>query len=430
MSCSLAITRENGEFILSSSRVVFIKDSPNGCLVQTVLSTAPFSCEESFATVNGQINFVVFEVDGEQYAVNPIFATAGPSKGGKAAIRTTMQSWVTDEDFSLIRLRFLDCVGGGTGSLVEDLLFSNNALTLQTDLANFSVDIGPDDLTTVVPLTIGGTLYPAGTSVTVIDQAFANAMSVVSFVDNGDDTFTFTGPDGSPITIGPFTSPSILTELPQGDVTVDATGNSLSFVDLNELLFGSNLITFEVDGQTATFDGTNGFQFAADYSSSWSDRSIVDKEYVDRIALKRTFELIVDGTVRVKARYIGITPTVTISGLNKERVQVFYPVDCIIERLDIHGTDEDTLAGVKFIEIIGPGLAFNDSTQTISPPVVQKVLGSSSIPGAPSPANPYFVDIDNNPIVNIIGVGTGGINRIEIRVSGLNQEIHLLNLLL
>jgi len=93
-----------------------------------------------------------------------------------------------------------------------------------------------------------------------------------------------------------------------------------------------------------------------------------------------------------------------------------------INYLVINGEDATNDAeGNLTINISSPDLSGNTSKETLVVPIVQKIDKSAMAFGDPSPSNPYSIDLDNNPAIKVVGVGTPSAPSISIKLYGLTN---------
>ena len=90
-----------------------------------------------------------------------------------------------------------------------------------------------------------------------------------------------------------------------------------------------------------------------------------------------------------------------------------------LENVHLIGTDADYNSQERlYIEIIGG--EGNYSYETIRFPVITKGDFSAKLFGDPTDANPYNLDVDNNPQGKIVEVGSIGNPKIKLRYDGMN----------
>lgn len=134
-----------------------------------------------------------------------------------------------------------------------------------------------------------------------------------------------------------------------------------------------------------------------------------------------------DGTV-VSARYFGSDPTVVVSGSNDETVTITFPSTCIPISVQVVGPNTSVDgSGNRTVVFNGSGLPGNTSVNDLYSPVVEKASLAISL-GDPSTSNPYTIDKDNSPAVQIVGVGTTSSPSISLRFVSISafSSKHLL----
>lgn len=141
-------------------------------------------------------------------------------------------------------------------------------------------------------------------------------------------------------------------------------------------------------------------------------------------------ELIDDGDIVVGDSFENVVNTggVTISTadpnptINIQNGQVNISSTKKINYIIVNGDDTTNATdGTLTITISSKELAGNTSKETLVVPIIQKTDKSPMAFGDPSPSNPYSVDIDNNPAVKIVGVGTVVQPSISIKLYGLTN---------
>lgn len=141
-------------------------------------------------------------------------------------------------------------------------------------------------------------------------------------------------------------------------------------------------------------------------------------------------ELIDDGDIVVGDSFENVVNTggVTISTadpnptINIQNGQVNISSTKKINYIIVNGDDTTNATdGTLTITISSKELAGNTSKETLVVPVIQKTDKSPMAFGDPSPSNPYSVDIDNNPAIKIVGVGTVVQPSISIKLYGLTN---------
>jgi len=139
------------------------------------------------------------------------------------------------------------------------------------------------------------------------------------------------------------------------------------------------------------------------------------------------YELILEdtsvGDTRVYAKYITEEPQVSLSGANKEQVTITFgqrPISVIVQ-----GTSDNITDNNRTITFRGniPG---NTSSSNIITPIITKVASTLDGFGDPSISNPYSVDQDNNPSIDIVGVGNPTNPFITLRFGNLTFPNHIL----
>lgn len=93
-----------------------------------------------------------------------------------------------------------------------------------------------------------------------------------------------------------------------------------------------------------------------------------------------------------------------------------------INYIIVRGSDASNDAnGNITISIADKEMQGNISKETIAVPLIQKTDTSAIAFGDPSPTNPYSVDLDNNPSVKIVGIGTTNNPLIAFKLFGLTN---------
>ena len=100
-------------------------------------------------------------------------------------------------------------------------------------------------------------------------------------------------------------------------------------------------------------------------------------------------------------------------------IETVRPINYIV----INGGDIDNDAqGHLTVTIKSKTLMGNTSVNNIAVPIVQKTDTSPKQFGNPSPANPYNIDLDNNPSVKVVGIGTANDPMIALKLYGLSNS--------
>lgn len=93
-----------------------------------------------------------------------------------------------------------------------------------------------------------------------------------------------------------------------------------------------------------------------------------------------------------------------------------------INYIIVQGDDStNDSSGNLTIVISSKSLSGNTAKENLVVPIVQKTDTSAMAFGDPSPSNPYSLDLDNNPSVKVIGVGTTSNPSISLRIYGLTN---------
>lgn len=141
-------------------------------------------------------------------------------------------------------------------------------------------------------------------------------------------------------------------------------------------------------------------------------------------------ELIDDGDIIVGDSYENV---VTISGVTVstkdtspsvtvQNGTVSIVTQKKINYIIVNGEDATNATdGTLTIFISSPELSGNRSKETLVVPIIQKTDKSPMAFGDPSPSNPYSLDIDNNPAIKVVGVGTSIQPSISIKLYGLTN---------
>lgn len=129
------------------------------------------------------------------------------------------------------------------------------------------------------------------------------------------------------------------------------------------------------------------------------------------------------GDTRIYAKYLNQEPVVTLSGTNKESISIQFierPISIIVQ-----GTSDNVSNGNRTITFRGniPG---NTSSSHIVTPTITKIASTLNGFGNPSPTNPYSVDQDNNPSIDVIGVGNTVNPSLTLRFGNLSFPNHIL----
>lgn len=143
---------------------------------------------------------------------------------------------------------------------------------------------------------------------------------------------------------------------------------------------------------------------------------------------EQDYELILSdssvGDTRVYAKYIGEKPTISLSGSNREVVTITCnkrPISFIVQ-----GTSANTTDSARTIVFRGASIPGNTSSSNIVTPIITKVSSTLAEFGDPSPNNPYSIDVDNNPSVDIIGVGNSTNPSVTLKFGNLSFPNHIL----
>lgn len=133
-----------------------------------------------------------------------------------------------------------------------------------------------------------------------------------------------------------------------------------------------------------------------------------------------TYERILSsGTTFVDALYTGESPEAAISGTSNEVVTITCADGCTPLSFQVTGASAETASTNRTITFSGAGVPGNTSTDTLYIPGIQKV-NANVVFGAPTTSNPYTVDNDNSPAIQIVGVGDSTTPSISIRFVGLS----------
>jgi hypothetical protein len=134
--------------------------------------------------------------------------------------------------------------------------------------------------------------------------------------------------------------------------------------------------------------------------------------------------LLTEGTTKVYVKYFDKKPTINLSGASDEQVTI----TCLQRPLSfiVHGTDSNVVDGYRTITFRGAGIPGNTSSSHIVTPVITKISSTLADFGNPSISNPYSVDQDNNPSVDIVGIGNSTNPSISLRFGNLNFSNHIL----
>lgn len=132
------------------------------------------------------------------------------------------------------------------------------------------------------------------------------------------------------------------------------------------------------------------------------------------------FKRILTGaTTFVDAFFSGTEPTAAISGGSNEVVVITCPTGCTPVSFQVTGDSAETASTNRTVTFTGAGIPGNTSTSTLYIPGIQKV-NASVVLGAPATSNPYTVDNDNSPAIQVVGVGSSGSPSISIRFVGIS----------
>jgi hypothetical protein len=217
-----------------------------------------------------------------------------------------------------------------------------------------------------------------------------------------------------------------------GARTVDANGENLSISNVNTFTAsgpdGSIVIDhtntrlrFAYASRTVDLTSTAGLQYDSEFHSNYTNRSLVDKEYVDSLTTLTYATILTDGTTTVSVVYAGTVPTAAVAGGNNETVTVTLPAGCILYKAIVRGNDDEVDGNNdRTIVFDGAGLNGNTGVDDLNIPTVQKTAVLNTF-GAPSTGNAYPIDLDNNPAVQVVGVGSPGTPSLTMRFVGLNS---------
>lgn len=132
-------------------------------------------------------------------------------------------------------------------------------------------------------------------------------------------------------------------------------------------------------------------------------------------------EILNESSTIVQVTYFGTSvPTCTLTGPNDSYVNIVSPSGTSIQLVKIRSTSTQLDSGNKIIDFTGAGLIGNTSVDNLIVPIIQKTDTSAEDLATLSSSNPFVVDIDNNPSVNVIGVGSPGTPQLTLRVNGLS----------
>lgn len=129
--------------------------------------------------------------------------------------------------------------------------------------------------------------------------------------------------------------------------------------------------------------------------------------------------ILTEATTFVDAFFAGKEPTAAISGSSNEVVTITCPTGCTPVSFQVTGDSSETASTNRTITFSGPGVPGNTSKATLYIPGIQKV-SAPTVLGDPSTSNPYTIDNDNSPAIQIVGVGNTSTPSISIRFVGIS----------
>ena len=136
-------------------------------------------------------------------------------------------------------------------------------------------------------------------------------------------------------------------------------------------------------------------------------------------------EIFSQGYIKVYAKYIGTSPTVSISGANSENITINVN-NAILHGTVVRGRQEDTDSGIKRVIHRGQGIPGNTSHMDIIIPSVTKLSSTSPSFGLPAETNPYSIDLDNNASIDVVGIGNTSLPSLTLRLQNLNYPFHFI----
>ena len=138
--------------------------------------------------------------------------------------------------------------------------------------------------------------------------------------------------------------------------------------------------------------------------------------------------LVSDNNTVVTSRHIGSDPVAIVSGGSDEIVTITFPSTCIPISVQVIGPSSSVDGSNNRTVIFnGSGLPGNTSITELYLPNIEKAnITFSSI--TPSTSNPYTIDKDNSPAIQVVGVGSLSSPSISIRFVNIGSfnEKHLL----
>lgn len=166
---------------------------------------------------------------------------------------------------------------------------------------------------------------------------------------------------------------------------------------------------------------------------------VVLKQFIDVYA--GVEEAINNGTINITniagAGYTNYNPATwaTIRAENGASVtaskttgQVTITCDKNMMWVELRLSSADCLADSIIVTFSGAGVTANTSLASLNIPKVQKTDTSNQETGVPSTINPYRIDLDSSPAVDVVGVGTIGNPSVSLRFNLIGQSFNNFNL--
>jgi hypothetical protein len=123
----------------------------------------------------------------------------------------------------------------------------------------------------------------------------------------------------------------------------------------------------------------------------------------------------------------GSAPPQVQTGTSDSIVTIQCGADCRIRKASLKGRASNTdLNGDKDIVFVGFGIPGNESIDDVYVPSIQLTrIGNESMFAAPTPDNPFIVNNENTPEIQVIGIGTANDPMLHIRLKSIDvYEAH------